>query len=155
MREIVSRRTLKIVLAAFFCGVVAVLIAGATVEVTDRRAFCGMCHTMAPHAWTHYNSTHAQFNCGECHLPSNLVAKLPYKAQIGLYDLFVEVTGTKPSTMHADAKMKDVIQANCIRCHQSTIADVAMDVKQFCTDCHKSIPHQPKMPIDSREAADV
>lgn len=155
MSKTPSRCKWKLFLLAFVCGVGSVLVANATIEYTDQRAFCGQCHSMEGVAVTHKNSTHAQFSCNECHTPANLVAKLPYKAQVGFHDIFVTVTGTVPSTIHATSSMKEVVKANCIRCHSTTISTVAMDVKPFCVDCHKSVPHQPKSPISSREAADV
>lgn len=155
MSKIPPRRKWKLFLLAFVCGVGSVLVANATIDYTDQRMFCSQCHSMEGVAVTHSNSTHAQFSCNECHTPANLVAKLPYKAKVGMHDIFVTFTGTVPSTIHATDEMKEVVKANCIRCHASTISTVAMDVKPFCVDCHKSVPHQSKLPISFREAADV
>lgn len=155
MSKTSTLRKWKILLLAFVCGMGSVLVANAAIDYTDQRMFCSQCHSMASVALTHQNSTHAQFSCNECHTPANLVQKLPYKAQVGLHDIYVTFTGTVPSTIHATQDMKEVVKANCIRCHSSTISTVAMDVKPFCVDCHKSVPHQPKAPIATKEAADV
>lgn len=142
-------------LAAFVLGIVATLGVGAAVSATDTPEFCGSCHSMAPATWTHQMSIHAEQTCNDCHTPHNLAAKLPYKAKVGLHDIFVTVTGTIPDTIHASAEMKQVIQDNCIRCHYATVQNVDMTVKPFCTDCHKAVPHNGKLPISEREAADV
>ncbi|MDL2207621.1 NapC/NirT family cytochrome c [Desulfovibrio sp. OttesenSCG-928-F20] len=139
---------------AFVVGMAAIVGAAVTVKATDGPAFCAGCHSMNEAAWTHKQSLHRQFDCAECHLPANLVSKLPYKAEIGLHDVYVNTTGV-PDLIHSSAKMKDVIQANCRRCHASTVMDVAMDAKPYCTDCHRSVPHNKKTPIDRRKAADA
>lgn len=155
MSKTPSRQKWKIILFAFVCGAGSVFVANAAVYHTDQREFCGQCHSMNAAALTHQNSTHAQFSCNECHTPANMIEKLPYKAQVGIHDIFVTATGTIPSNIHATDSMKQVVQNNCIRCHSATVSAVAMDVKPFCVDCHKSVPHNSKMPVGTREAADV
>jgi len=123
----------KAVSIAFICGAAFVAVAGITVHATDQRAFCSQCHSMAPQSWTHANSTHAQFSCNECHTPANLGEKLPFKAKVGLHDVYVTATGNLPSSIHASDEMKLVLKENCIRC----------------------IPHNSRQPMDQREAADV
>lgn len=145
----------RTVLLAFAAGILAMVAAGVTVKATDSAAFCAGCHAMDEVAWTHKQSVHKQFDCAECHLPANLASKMPYKTQIGLHDVFVNTTASVPSVMYASQTMKDVIQANCRRCHIGTTQDVAMDVKPYCTDCHRSVPHNKKTPIDRRKAADA
>lgn len=142
-------------LVAFVAGMLAVVGIGMAVKGTDQASFCASCHAMSEPAWTHKQSVHAQFACNECHTPAALVAKLPYKAKVGLNDIFVNTTGTVPDLIHTKQDMKDVIQANCRRCHLASTMDVAMDAKPYCTDCHRSVPHNKKLPIDRRKAADV
>ena len=140
---------------AFVLGMIAVVGTGIAVKGTDQAAFCAKCHVMSEAAWTHKQSVHAQFDCNECHTPAFLPTKLPYKAKIGLNDIFVNTFGTVPDLIHTNQDMKDVIQANCRRCHVSTTMNVAMDSKPYCTDCHRSVPHNKKLPVDRRKAADV
>ena len=144
-----------VAILTFVAGMVAMVGIGMAVKGTDGAAFCASCHVMDEVAWTHKQSVHRQFDCAECHLQANIVAKLPYKAQIGLHDIFVNTASSVPNVIHTTQKMKDVIQANCRRCHVSTTMDVAMDAKPYCTDCHRSVPHNSKLPIDRRKAADV
>ena len=86
---------------------------------------------------------------------SHVAEKLPYKTSIGLHDIHVNTSETIPNLIHAREKMKDVIQENCRRCHVATTMTVAMDVKQYCTACHRAVPHNKKLSIDRRKAADV
>ncbi|MDL2267953.1 NapC/NirT family cytochrome c [Desulfovibrio sp. OttesenSCG-928-G15] len=145
----------QLALAAFVAGMVAVAGMALAVKGTDQAAFCGSCHAMSEAVWSHKQSVHAQFDCNECHTPSSLPAKLPYKAKVGLHDIYVSTLSKVPDTIHTTEDMKDVIQANCRRCHISTTMNVAMDSKPYCTDCHRSVPHNKKLPIDRRKAADV
>ncbi|MDR0338818.1 MAG: NapC/NirT family cytochrome c [Desulfovibrio sp.] len=142
-------------LLTFVAGMVAVVGIGMAVKSTDGSAFCGGCHAMSEAVWTHNRSVHRQFDCNECHTPASIPSKLIYKAQVGLNDIFVNTTGTVPDLIHTQASMKDVIQANCRRCHVGTTMDVAMNVKPYCTDCHRTVPHMKKTPIDRRKAADA
>lgn len=142
-------------LLAFAAGMVAVVGIGLAVRGTDQASFCASCHAMQEAAWTHKQSVHAQFACNECHTPANLAAKLPYKAKVGLHDIYVNTLNDVPDLIHTQENMKDVIQANCRRCHVSTTMTVAMDVKPYCTDCHRAVPHNKKISIDKRKAADV
>ncbi len=145
----------SIALLAFVLGMIAMVGAGFAVKRTDQAAFCANCHAMGEAAWTHKQSVHAQFDCNECHTPASLPAKLPFKASLGLQDIYVNTSNTVPDLIHTQANMKDVVQANCRRCHLSTTMNVAMDSKKYCTDCHRSVPHAKKIPIDRRKAADV
>lgn len=147
--------TWTVAILTFAAGMVAMVGVGLAVKGTDGSKFCASCHAMSEAAWTHSQSVHRQFDCNECHTPANYVAKLSYKAQIGLNDIYVNTTNNVPDLIHSQAGMKDVIQANCRRCHVGTTMTVDMDVKPYCTDCHRSVPHNKKLPVDRRKAADV
>lgn len=134
------------------------LVAGAagayTMQATDQAAFCGSCHVMAEAAWTHKQSAHAKLACNECHAPADLTAKIPFKAASGSQDIAENLTKRFSDVIHAEKKHKDVIQANCRRCHVPTVEKVAMDSKPFCIDCHRSTPHRSRTPVSSRKVAD-
>lgn len=140
---------------AFVIGAFAILAAQQAISGTDGASFCGSCHSMSEVVWTHKQSVHAKQNCNECHTPYNIASKLPYKAAVGFHDVYVNTFSNVPDNIMATQSMKDVIQANCVRCHYSTVTEVNMTVKPYCTDCHRSIPHMNKLPIDRRKAADA
>ncbi|MDR0827341.1 MAG: NapC/NirT family cytochrome c [Desulfovibrio sp.] len=142
-------------LLAFIAGIVFLFCVSYTVKATDGPGFCASCHSMNDVAWTHKQSVHGQFDCNECHTPAALGAKLPFKAKVGMQDLLATVTAGIPNVIHSSKDMKNVIQANCRRCHLGSTMGVAMDVKPYCTDCHRTVPHNRLMPIDKRKAADA
>ena len=144
----------KIFLAGLVIGVVLLAGSAYVVGVTDQRPFCATCHSMMPSAITQKLSTHANLACNECHLPQNLISKLPYKAAIGLTDIFAENFGTVHYPLAASASMKDVINVNCTSCHAATNQNVAsMESKRYCTDCHCNVPHQRTQPVSTRMVA--
>ena len=113
-------------LLTFAAGMVAMVGIGLAVKGTDQAAFCASCHAMSEAAWTHKKSIHAQFDCNECHTPHAIAQKLPYKAAVGMHDIYVNTTSTIPDLIHTQQKMKDVIQENCLRCHVGTTMTVAL-----------------------------
>ena len=142
-------------LLAFVAGMAAVVSVGLAVKGTDQATFCAGCHVMSEAAWTHKQSIHASLDCNECHTPHNLVEKLPFKTAVGTHDIYANSFTHIADVIHANPDTKNVIQENCRRCHVSTTMSVAMDVKPYCTDCHRAVPHNSKLPIDRRKAADV
>ena len=97
---------------------------------------------------------HAKLACNDCHAPQNLAAKIPFKAVAGAQDILATATKRIPDVIHAEKRHKDVIQANCVRCHTATIEKVAMDSKPYCVECHRAVPHKSRTPISSRKVAD-
>ncbi|MCL1915126.1 MAG: NapC/NirT family cytochrome c [Desulfovibrionaceae bacterium] len=143
-------------LAAFVAGLVVFGAVNLTMSATDEVAFCASCHVMSEQTWTHQLSAHAGQACNECHTPKDgVVGQLAYKTKSGLQDVVVNTFMDVPSDIRAGKGMKDVIQANCVRCHYETVRQVNMTVKPYCVECHRAVPHLNKMPIDRRKAADV
>jgi cytochrome c nitrite reductase small subunit len=134
-----------------------VLLVGAALAMhgTDQAPFCGACHSMAEAALTHKRSVHAELACNECHAPHNLVAKLPFKSKEGLRDIWATATSSVPDLIHPGGDTRRVTQENCQRCHGATTSTVIMQSKEFCTDCHRHVPHSPKIPVAKRSAADA
>ena len=151
-----SDKSYLCLLVAFVVGLVVFGASSLAINATDQAAFCASCHVMGEEAWSHKNSIHAKQDCNECHTPhSGIVDRLAYKTKIGITDVLVNTFMTVPDRIGATPGMKDVIQDNCVRCHYETVREVNMTVKQYCTDCHRSVPHTKKLPIDRRKAADV
>lgn len=151
----VDRKTLTMVLLPFAVGVVFVLATSVAMTATDSAGFCGKCHSMSEVALTHSQSVHAKYACNECHAPHNLALKLPYKAKEGTRDIYKTVTKNVPELIHPGGDTKITVQNNCLRCHGSVIQGVNMLSKPFCTDCHRHVPHSPKIPVSKRSAADA
>ncbi len=142
-------------LFTFLVGMLAMAGVGYAVKATDQATFCASCHAMSEAAWTHQNSIHAKLDCNECHTPFSIPEKMPFKTAVGINDIYTNTFTSIKDNIHASDDMKAVIQANCRRCHTATTVKVDMAVKQYCTDCHRTVPHNSKLPIDRRKAADA
>ena len=140
---------------SFLGGMVVLAGIAVATTATDQAMFCGSCHSMDEAALTHRLSVHAELACNECHAPHNLLAKLPFKAKEGTRDIIATVSSSVPDLIHAGDETMQVIQENCRRCHDATVNTVNMTAKPFCTDCHRHVPHSPKIPVAKRSAADV
>lgn len=136
-------------------GAVLTIGVAMAMSVTDQASFCASCHSMAEAALTHKQSVHAKFACNECHIPHRFPTKYPFKAKEGMRDSFATVTGNVPDLIHPGDETRAVVQENCLRCHGAAIATVNMQSKSHCTDCHRHVPHSPKIPVAKRSAADA
>jgi cytochrome c nitrite reductase small subunit len=112
------------------------------IEATETPKFCGLCHSMKPQheAWAH--SAHRSARCIDCHLPNdNAVNHYVWKTIDGNKDVFYEFSGLRE---HDEIKLSahghKVLQANCIRCHEDTVAHI--DNKRACIDCHRTAGHK-------------
>ncbi len=131
----------------------AVVTLGLFIYVTDAPSYlgtspstCNNCHVMDSQYENWYHSAHAQFaTCVECHLPhDNLVDYYFVKAQTGMHDVYAFSTGQIPVAIRAKPATDKIIQANCIRCHTTTVSDIVAGPQPFdrdCWDCHRSVAH--------------
>ncbi|MDO9582564.1 MAG: NapC/NirT family cytochrome c [Desulfomicrobium sp.] len=150
-----SGRGWRLALLPAIAGIVITVGVALAMTTTDQASFCGSCHSMAEAALTHKTSVHAKLACNDCHAPHNLAAKIPFKTKEGARDILATATKSIPDLIHPGEETKDVTQANCQRCHDATTSTVIMQSKQFCTDCHRHVPHSPKIPVAKRSAADA
>ncbi len=155
-KKLVSKWGIPFVAVCFFIiGMLSMSSASLGMKATDEAVFCASCHVMSEAAWSHSQSVHAKLACNECHAPHNIISKIPFKAVAGSTDIYKNFFTQVKDVIHASEKTKDVVQENCRRCHYMTNSKVAMDVKPYCVDCHRSIPHISKSPVASRRASDV
>ena len=139
----------------FMAFAAAVIALGTFVRVTDAPAYsgsapetCANCHVMDSQYENWYHAPHEKWTqCVDCHLPhENFVAYYLEKGRQGAKDVFAFTTGNIPVAIRASEKSKGIIQDNCIRCHQSTVENVVMDLggqpfDRDCWDCHRTIAH--------------
>ena len=149
------KRSWWLALLAFAAGAASIIGTALAMTTTDQAGFCGSCHSMSEAALTHKQSVHAKLACNECHAPHNLVEKIPFKTKEGARDIFATATNTIPDLIHPGEETREVVQVNCRRCHDAGIRNVNMTAKTHCTDCHRHVPHTPKLPIAKRSAADA
>ncbi len=145
----------RFVLLPVAAGVVITVAASFAMTVTDSARFCGSCHSMSEAALTHSRSVHASLACNECHAPHSLISKIPFKTQEGMRDIYKTATSNVPDLIHPGEDTLAAVQKNCLRCHGAVIKEVNMLSKPHCTDCHRHVPHSPKIPVSKRSAADA
>lgn len=138
----------------FFIAVTAAVIAlGFFVYVTDAPAYggsapetCANCHVMDSQYENWYHAPHEKVTeCVDCHLPhENVVAYYFEKGRQGAKDVYAFTTGNIPVAIRASERSKNIIQSNCLRCHQATVESVVMGAQPFdryCWDCHRNVAH--------------
>jgi len=147
-------RGLKIVLLA---GVVA-LATGLFLAVgppqllakSEAPEFCASCHVMEAEyeAWFHQGA-HRRKACVDCHLPNdNMPAHYVWKSIDGMKDVVVFNSGRVPENITISEHGKKVVQANCIRCHETTV--MMINQERPCTDCHRRIMHKRSGAIETQ-----
>jgi cytochrome c nitrite reductase small subunit len=104
--------------------------------------FCAGCHVMEGEyeAWLHAGA-HRRAKCVECHLPNqNAAVHYLWKSIDGMKDTFAFYSGRVPERIAISAHGREVVQANCIRCHETTVEHIAQD--RPCWDCHRRLAHR-------------
>ena len=112
--------------------------------------FCASCHVMEAQyeAWFHQGA-HRRKACVECHLPNdNMAGHYVWKAIDGMKDVVVFNSGRVPENIRISAHGKEVLQANCIRCHEPAVDMIAQG--RPCTACHRRIPHARTGTVETR-----
>ena len=141
---------------ALFFSVAVVLVVGAvfvssthfTDYLLDDPATCNNCHVMgsAYEGWRH--STHSRWaTCNDCHTPHDVIPKYVTKGTNGIRHVTAFTTGNIPLAIRAIPATRDIVQANCIRCHAaavSLIGDGKMDAGRYCFECHRAVAHGPR-----------
>jgi cytochrome c nitrite reductase small subunit len=108
---------------------------------------------MAPQYSTWFHSSHReQANCNDCHVPhNNFFNHYYFKAKDGLRHATVFTLRNEPQVIMIKEEGANVVQANCIRCHEELIDDphTAQYTQMFkmfrndrkCWECHREVPH--------------
>ena len=112
--------------------------------------FCASCHVMEAEyeAWFHQGA-HKRIRCVDCHLPNdNLAGHYVWKSIDGMKDVVVFHSGRVPDDIRISAHGKAVVQANCIRCHETAVDMINQG--RPCTDCHRRITHARTGTVETR-----
>jgi cytochrome c nitrite reductase small subunit len=138
---------LLIALAAF------VIALGVFVYVTDAPVYsgsasetCANCHVMNEMYENYYHAAHQPWaECADCHLPhENMIVYYFEKGRQGAHDVYVFTTGQTPEMIRANEHSQEIIQSNCVRCHEETVETIMMGTQAFdrnCWDCHRAVAH--------------
>jgi len=140
--------------ASLIIGIVVFLVAlGVFIRVTDAPAYlthepatCNNCHVMDAQYENWYHAAHARYAvCTDCHLPhQNIVSYYIYKGYSGMKDVFSFTFKTYPAAIRATNQTDQIVQANCIRCHNDTVENIVAGPQNFdrnCWSCHRSVAH--------------
>jgi len=109
---------------------------------SEAPVFCGGCHVMESQfdAWSHAGA-HRRGRCVDCHLPNeNMAAHYIWKAIDGMKDVGFFYSGLAPDHIRITDHGREVLQANCIRCHETTVSMI--DQERQCWDCHRRLAHR-------------
>lgn len=109
---------------------------------SDTPGFCVQCHAMEAEyeAWIHVGA-HRRKQCVDCHLPNeNLAVHYVWKAIDGMKDVLVFYSWTVPDRIELTSHGAEVLQANCVRCHEMTVSLISAERK--CWSCHRRISHR-------------
>lgn len=108
---------------------------------SEHPSFCAGCHVMEAQyeAWAH-TGAHRRKMCVDCHLPNdNVGIHYVWKAIDGMKDVVFFYSGAVPERIELTAHGKEVLQANCIRCHEQTVMNINQE--RSCWECHRRIMH--------------
>ncbi len=109
---------------------------------SESPGFCARCHVMESEyeSWSH-EGAHRRKLCVDCHLPNeNAGIHYVWKSLDGLKDVAFFYSGRVPEHIRLTSHGEKVLQANCIRCHETTVANISHERK--CWDCHRRIMHR-------------
>lgn len=121
--------------------------------LSDDPATCMNCHIMAPQHATWQHSSHREVaTCNDCHVPhDNFFNHYYFKAKDGMRHATIFTLRNEPQVIYIHQAGKDVVQQNCVRCHEPLLTDAkmnnrSMDLDRFrkeyhCLECHREVPH--------------
>ena len=134
-------------------GLLILRISNASSYLSDDPNACINCHVMTPQFATWQRSSHARVaTCNDCHVPhTNPINKFAFKASDGLRHSFMFTFRLEPEVIRIKDAGRDVVQENCIRCHeriidQTSLVSVTGESAQhgkgmLCWSCHRETPH--------------
>jgi cytochrome c nitrite reductase small subunit len=104
--------------------------------------FCAQCHVMEAEYenWFH-SGGHRRLKCIDCHLPNDNAARhITWKGYEGMWDVFAFYSGRVPETIKLSESGAVILQENCRRCHEETVAKINED--RNCWQCHRRLSHR-------------
>jgi len=83
-------------------------------------------------------------SCSDCHVPHSLVPGALYKSYTGTKDVIGVIMNKDPYEIRTSNLGKEVIQKNCLECHEGLfryVGDTNRDGGKYCFECHRATPH--------------
>lgn len=144
------------IVVGIFFGLAAYVfyISNAGSYISDDPKTCINCHVMNNHYASWANSSHREkASCNDCHVPhDSFINKYYFKGKDGLRHATIFTLRNEPQVIVIKDEGAEVVQQNCIRCHNDLITDNKMltKTKEFdhfrtdgrkCWECHREVPH--------------
>jgi cytochrome c nitrite reductase small subunit len=116
-----------------------------TVYLGDDPTTCNNCHVMDAVYEGWYHGGHKLVaTCNDCHTPHDLIPKYFVKARSGFNHVSAFTIGHLPDPLRAKTESREIVQQNCMRCHEETVSMVADGLKdsgRYCFECHRHVAH--------------
>ena len=148
------RLAATVLVAAFLgLGFYVFKLSNAASYLSDDPKACINCHLMTPQYITWNHSSHREVaHCNDCHVPQdNMFNKYFFKAKDGLYHSSIFTLRAEPQVIKALEPSMEVVQNNCIRCHEDRVVDSKLQASvvdhaghrtdRTCWECHREVPH--------------
>lgn len=130
--------------AGIILGMIVMAFLVQAYHTSSNPRVCIACHSMGDVGSAWQMSNHKQFACVECHMPvAGITGRLAYKIRAGLHDLWHETLRDYPASLALTTQAKTIVNANCARCHESTVERITMLDRGpiSCTRCHRRAVH--------------
>ena len=138
-----KRTTVACAAVALLLVVCAFLLVGPPklLAKSDSAGFCAGCHVMEyEYSAFMHSGAHRRQRCTDCHLPNRSAAvHYAWKSIDGLKDALFFYSGKVPERIRLSEHGAKVLQANCIRCHETTVSMI--NTEQRCWNCHRNMTH--------------
>ena len=138
-----KKRFIVLSLAAVAALIVVFLLVGPhqLLAKSDSPGFCAGCHVMEKqHTAYMHSGAHRRIRCVDCHLPNeNPAVHYIWKGIDGMKDAIHFYSGKVPEHIKLSVHGAEVLQANCIRCHEELVSMI--NTEKRCWNCHRSITH--------------
>lgn len=144
-----------VILMGFILGLGLFLlrISNAASYLSDKPETCINCHVMNPQYATWNHSSHREVaSCNDCHVPhDNIFNTYFFKAKDGMRHATIFTMRAEPQVIFIKDAGKEVVQQNCIRCHNRFLTDnlalsnlsplMSHRTERQCLECHRETPH--------------
>ncbi len=145
LKDLFEKHTLKCLTGGVIVGVLAVGVGMGALHASGTKEFCGQCHSMKHEAATFEMSIHRNQDCVECHLPHDNTAHYLFeKGRTGMVDMFHEAMRDYPNRIKLDADARQMVNENCMRCHEAAMSYVdnaPHGPQENCLKCHSKVAH--------------
>lgn len=111
--------------------------------MSDKPEVCINCHVMNEKYVAWQVSSHRDIGCNDCHLPHKTIFHKLYTKGLNGFNHSYAFTFLDVQTIRIRRWNEKVVEANCVRCHEATVANIFMgDIgDNRCLTCHRGTGH--------------